>query len=153
MNLINNRSPFLAMKKIFLILFSMFTLSLPACNRDDVPISFKELPAEAQKFVNKYFSDINISVVLKDDNEYEVKFANGYQIEFNKKGEWKEVDCQSDEVPAGIVPENIRKYVAQHYPQNFIVKISLDSHGYDVELNNDLDLEFDRNGNFLRIDD
>lgn len=141
------------MKKIILCLICLASLTLSACTHDDVPINQKDLPQTAQQFINQYFSDCTIAVVLKDGHEYEVKFTNGYDVEFDRNGNWESVDCQMSPVPEGIVPTPIVNYVQTTYPQNFIVSISIDHNKYDVELNNALDLEFDKNGNFLRIDD
>ncbi len=140
------------MKHVLISILCLFSVSLTACNHNDIPITKNELPKAAQTFIDTYFSQYEIATVLKDYNEYEVKFTNGFDIEFDKKGEWTDVDCQMMPVPNGIVPSAIVTYVTSNYAQNFIVKISREHHGYDVELNNDLDLEFDKNGKFLRID-
>ena len=70
-----------------------------------------------------------------------------------QKGNWKEVDCKQDAIPVGFAPQLIYDYITANFPTNFISKISHNCHGYDVELNNDLELKFDKNGNFKRIDD
>ena len=67
-------------------------------------------------------------------------------------GNWREVDCNTFAIPAGIVPQNIVDFVTTSYPANFIVKISKEYQKYEIELNNHLDLVFDLNGNFLYID-
>jgi hypothetical protein len=43
-------------------------------------------------------------------------FVNGAKVEFTKNGEWKDVECKYGEVPAAIVPQQIRDYVAKNYP-------------------------------------
>ena len=87
-----------------------------------------------------------------DDGEYEVILKNGTKIEFTRQGEWKDVDCQTSEVPSSIVPTAIRNYVKTQFPNNFIVKIEVDHNSYDIELDNDFDLKFDKTGNFLYAD-
>lgn len=141
------------MKKTLLCLICLATITFSACSHEDTPINKNDLPQTAQQFIDQYFADCTIAVVLKDGHEYEVKFTNGYDVEFDRSGNWESVDCQMSPVPEGIVPTPIVNYVQTTYPQNFIVSISIDHNKYDVELNNALDLEFDKNGNFLRIDD
>ena len=51
------------------------------------------------------------------------------------------------------MPATIDTYVSTKFPQAFIVKYHIDRRDQEVELNNDLDLVFDLNGNFKYIDD
>lgn len=141
------------MKKNLILLFCLAAFSMFACETPDTPITKEQLPQTAQSFINQFFSDYQIAYIQKDSDSYDVKFSNGFEVDFNKKGEWKEVDCQTSEVPSGIVPENIRNYVNTNYNGLFIVQIGKDHFEYDVELNNGLELVFDKNGNFKRIDD
>lgn len=140
------------MKKITIAILCLLSINLIACTHTNTPITQSELPQKAQSFINTYFPSYDIAIVIKDGFEYEVKFTNGFDIEFDKKGDWESIDCQMSPIPNGIVPEAIVSYVMNNYAQNFIVQISRDHHGYDVELNNDLDLDFDKNGRFIRID-
>lgn len=141
------------MKRTLVLILCSIALTLSACNHENIPITKNDLPQSAQQFLNRYFSTCTIYQVLRDGHEYEVKFTNGFEVDFDKNGDWKEVDCHISAVPSAIVPMTIANYVSTNFPQNYIVKISVDHHGYDVELNNDMDLEFDKNGKFLRRDD
>lgn len=53
-------------------------------------------------------------------------FVNGSKVEFAKDGAWKEVDCKYGEVPAAIVPQQIRDYVAKNFAGRKIVSIDRD---------------------------
>lgn len=123
---------------------------------DDRPVAVNELPKQITTFVEKHFAGVEISYAKLDkgltSDDYEVVLANGVKIDFDSKGEWKEVDCERGEVPASIVPQAIGEYVKQHYSSSLIEKISR-GRGYEVELNNDLELYFDKQQNFVRIDD
>lgn len=141
------------MKKNLILLFCLAAFSMFACETPDTPITKEQLPQTAQSFINQFFSDYQIAYIQKDNDSYDVKFSNGFEVDFNKKGEWKEVDCQTSEVPSGIVPANIRNYVNTNYNGLFIVQIGKEHSEYDVELNNGLELVFDKDGNFKRIDD
>jgi len=138
------------MKKIIILLFGLFAINVFAsCDR---VISVGDLPQNAQQFLQQYFNDINVLSVKLDDGHYEVVLNNGTEIEFNRKGEWKEVDCKTTAVPVGIIPDNITTYVLTNFPDKFIVKIDRDNKDYEIELNNGVDLKFDLNGNFLYAD-
>ena len=80
-------------------------------------------------------------------------FGRETSVEFDNKGNWTEVDCQRSPVPAAFVPEAVERYVREHFPGESIVKVSRDRRGTRVELSNDLDLDFNAKGRFLRADD
>ena len=84
--------------------------------------------------------------------DYKVVFVNGAKVEFAKNGEWKDVECKYGEVPAAIVPQQIRDYVTKNYPKNKIVAIDRDRRDYEVELDNGLDLKFDLKFRLIDID-
>ena len=56
-------------------------------------------------------------------------------------------------VPEGIIPEVIANYLKQHYPNHFAVKYSIGKYTLEIELGNGMELLFDLDGKFLRIDD
>lgn len=143
------------MRFFFLALaLTLFSVSLSA--RDEI-ISEQQLPAAAKTFVKQYFKNRTVSLAKKDvdpgSTSFDVVLNSGTKIEFNAKGEWKEVDCAPAAVPAALVPAAIAKYVKANYANLKIVKIERDAAGYDIELSNDVDLQFDKQGNFVRIDD
>ena len=53
-------------------------------------------------------------------------------------------------VPAALVPQPIMAFVKKTYPDAVVTKIERDRRGYDVDLSNGLDLEF--NSKFQLID-
>jgi hypothetical protein len=138
------------MKKLFVLLLGLITLNVFASN--DRPITFQQLPQKAQQFITTNFKGVEVLSATVDD-DYEVYLANGTKVEFTLQGEWKEVKCVAGAVPAAIIPAAISKYVKTHFPNTTIVKIDKKYNGYEVELNNDIELKFDKNGNFLAVDD
>ena len=133
-----------------MLLLGLMTLNVFAVN--DRPITFQQLPQKAQQFINTHFSGVEVLSATVDD-DYEVYLANGTKVEFTMQGEWKEVKCPGAAVPAAIIPAAISKYVKANFPNSTIVKIDKKYSGYEVELNTDLELVFDKNGNFIGIDD
>jgi hypothetical protein len=79
--------------------------------------------------------------------------ANGSKIEFSSKGNWEEIDCRYGEVPAAIVPEPIKDFVAKNYAGEKIVAIERHRNEIEVRLSNRLELTFDKNLNIIDIDD
>ena len=144
------------MKRIlFLAVIALITLQ--ACDKnEDKAITFDKLPQQAQTFINTYFSSKDISYIIQDkelfDGDYEVVFANGNKIDFKKNGEWKDVECIGSEVPAGIILQPIKDYVAEKHVDMKIVKIERSATEYEISLSNGMDLKFDLNGKFIRYD-
>ncbi len=130
---------------------------MSACAEKTQLVKFNELPQKAQTFIETYFNAADISFVKMEKdglhNDYDVRMTDGTEIDFDHDGSLEQVDCNTKAVPAGIVPEKITTYVAEHFAGAFIVKYEIDRRELKVELNNSLDLEFDKQGNFLRIDD
>ena len=118
-------------------------------------ISPSAVDANITSFVTTNFPQANITTCMKDCGEFEVILSDGTKIEFDRNIVWESVDCEHGttyiEVPESIVPESITKYVATHYPDNYIRKISKDMKRWDIELNNDVDIEFDKNFNVVEI--
>lgn len=146
------------MKKFLVLAVMALFVSLGvACADNDRPVSVDQLPAKAQQFITRYFSDQKVSFAKEEhdflDVTYEVLFTNSIRVEFSKNGEWKEVDCKYSIVPEGIVPEQITAYVNSNFPDARIVSIDRDKRDYEVSLTNNLELTFDLNFNIIDIDD
>lgn len=144
------------MKKLVVLFACLFSLLTVAHADDDKPIQVTQLPQVAQKFLKQLFTGNNIAMAKleKDflDKKYEVIFTNGDKVEFDKKGNWKEVDCKYSVVPAEIISAKIQKYVTTNYPDIKILKIDRDKKDYEIELSNGLELKFDLAFNLINIE-
>ena len=143
-------------RKIATVVTVLFAVNFATAK--DVQIQFSELPQKAQTFVKTHFSQSDVASVWKDTEllaveDYTVVLNNGTEIEFYSNGDWKEVKARGTQIPAKIIPGSISQYVSQQFSGNNIKKISKKRYGYEVELTGGTDLEFDKNGKFLRIDD
>ncbi|MCA4810454.1 PepSY-like domain-containing protein [Empedobacter stercoris] len=142
------------MKKFFSVIMLGFTLVSFA---QDKPINYNQVPKDGQKFVNQYFGSKQVgSSMLEDDffsKEYKVYLLNGTKIEFDSDGSWKEVDGKRNPIPTGFVPAKISTYVKRSFPNTKITKIERERNGFEVKLSNGLELKFDENGNFKKIED
>lgn len=147
------------MKTLFKTLSIVGLLAVSsAVNAQDKIISLSQLPKQAQNFIKTYASKLVVSYVKLEDElfskkSYEVKMQDGSEFEFDKNGNWKEVDLKHKAVPSALVPQSVKAYIAKSFPNNNVVKIARKSFKYEVELTNGLDLEFNSKGKFLRIDD
>lgn len=146
------------MKKILFLLASLFAVFVfDVVAENDRIINKNRLPAQAQQFINTYFKgvELNYAKVEKEGRResYEVRLANGSKLEFTDKGTWEEVDCSFGEVPAGIVPESIMKFVETNYPGEKVLKIERDRNDYEVKLSNRLELKFNNDFQIIDIDD
>lgn len=146
------------MKRILFVLATVFSFGVFNASADNDKIIAKEnLPADAQTFINTYFAGLKISYAKLErdffEHSYEVVFTDGIKLEFDRKGAWTDVDCRYSEVPSAIVPQAIKGYVKNNYPDAKILKIERSSRDYDVKLSNRLELTFDKKFNIIDIDD
>lgn len=144
------------MKKLILLTVSLFMGLGTIFAGHDHPIKVEQLPEKAQKFLTTYWNDVKVvkAEMDKDGLEvtYDVYLENNTKIEFDKKGEWKEIKSPMTEIPKGVIMQNILDYVANNYSGNRIEKIKREHHHYEVELTNDIELKFNKKGEFKRID-
>ena len=145
------------MKKMMFLFVSLFVMNLAVFADDDKPIQVSKMPKEAQVFVQKHFANLSVAVAKVENDlfgkNYDIIFTNGDKVEFDKKGNWTNVDCEHTQVPVEIIPQAIQEYVTKNYPQAKVVKIEkTDRKGYDVDLSNGFDLEFDKKFRVVEID-
>ena len=144
------------MKKNFFILAAL-TLSLLACADNHQLIMEADLPAQAQTFLRKYFDLSDVTYISRERDgfhyEYSVYLNNATEIDFDHQGALQSIDCKRTPVPKGVVPELIDSFVTLHHPDQFIVEYVIEYRQQNVELNNGLELVFDSEGHFIRIDD
>ena len=146
------------MKKFLLSLLAMALIApLTLKADDDIPIPVDQLPAASKEFVKQYFADKTIVYAEKEMKyagvEYQARLSDGAKINFNGDGSLDKVDCKYYAVPAALVPEVIATYVQTNYPGVMITKIDKELYGYEIEINNGLDLKFSPTGQLLGIDD
>ncbi|MDR2891097.1 MAG: PepSY-like domain-containing protein [Alistipes sp.] len=145
------------MKKASLFSLAVALILPAAACADNRPIEVEELPAQAKSFLEVNFKDAKVSFATVDrelfGGTYEVTFVDGGSVDFDRKGNWKEVECKTGAVPAAIVPEAILSHVSSRHPESHIRTISHDGRDWDVDLNNGLDLKFDRRFRLVEIED
>lgn len=144
------------MKKHILTLASVLLLSLSAFAQKGMT-QLEQLPAKAQEFVNEFFKEHQIKYILTDrefaDTEYEVRFEDGIEIEFNAKGEWTDISSKNDCLPTGFILKEILDYINTNHKGMCITDIEKEFRRIKVELNDHLEIEFNNKGEFITYDD
>ena len=121
------------------------------------PVQENEMPEKVKAFMAQHYPNIAVSKYeMKSKttgNEYEVKLDNGVEVEFDNAENWTEIKDYNG-VPAALVPAKISSYVNQNYKDIKIKSLEkkMDKNRIDVDLLNGVELEFDMDGTFLRID-
>lgn len=139
-------------------MMALIVAAVPMAARDRISRDAADLPSEARAMLNQYFKGEKISHIKIEShtfggNEYDVILDNGNEIEFDSNGSWTDVDCGMQAVPNDLILKPIREYVNNVFKGQKIVKIEKKRNKYEIELRDGTDLEFDRAGKFLRIDD
>ncbi|GHA33727.1 hypothetical protein GCM10007103_14100 [Salinimicrobium marinum] len=119
-----------------------------------------KLPATAQEFISQHFSSATIKEVQEnsswqiwEDEKYEVRFANGIEVDFDKNGNVLEIDGHKNvTIPVAALPSEIVSYLQSNYPDAKVVSWDKQDKGQEVELMDGTELEFDQDGSFLKID-
>ena len=111
------------MKNIKILMMAMMVvgMSFAAKADDDRVITFQQLPAAAQAFHKAHFSKNVPLVVTMDWDDYTIVYESGEKVEFDRNGEWKDIDCRMSVVPSVLVPEQIKAAVKTTFPAASIV--------------------------------
>lgn len=144
------------MKKILLFLTALL-LSVGAAHADNYTINRDNLPTQAQEMLTKHFPKAKVAMIKVDRHlfkktDYDVKLVNGTKIEFNNAGRWTSVDCKTRAVPDALVPKSIRNYVKKNFDGVKITQIERKLKGFEVELEDGIELTFDTLGNFKKME-
>ncbi|WP_107039796.1 PepSY-like domain-containing protein [Brumimicrobium mesophilum] len=140
------------MKQVLSLLVVLAVLT--SCNKEEI-IGSGDLPSEISEYVTTHFPN-NVIIQSIEDKDgftktYDVILEGSISLEFNRKKEIIEIDGVS-ELPKSVIPTKISAYVEVNYPTNFITDWELDDKNQQIELDNEMDLEFNMDGDFLKID-
>lgn len=146
------------MKKLFMTLACVFGITVTAYADNDKPISESQLPAAARQFIKTHFPKHKIAMAKQEtglfNKDYDVIFTNGDKVDFDSKGNWKDVDCRRNSaVPAAIIPEMIKSYLKANYPDISVKGIEKEGANTDVKLSNGWEITFNSKYQVVDIDD
>lgn len=137
-------------------IFTALLLGLAIAGHAQKKIETTELPKAAQEFLQKHFSNTSVEIAKKDaehgEKGYEVILKDGTEVEFWKDGSYREVDGDDKPIPTAFIPASIKEYVAKNYPNEKITHIDYGHKDVDVDLTNNIDLEFTKDGKFLKAE-
>ena len=139
--------------KAILLLVVMMAMSFNAKADHDQVIPFDQMPEAAQAFLKQHFANKVPLVVTVDWDDYTIRYESGEKIEFDKQGNWKEIDCRASMVPQELIPEEIKTNINATFPGAIILKLDRNRRGYEVKLNNGLEVEYSPTFQVIDIDD
>ena len=146
--------------KHFLIIFIIFDF---LSSKSFLNISFSDLPKQSRDFINKHFESSNIVSVIKDRDNFVIRFNDGVKLEFIINGDFSEAsipnDVYSKEVnglSVDLLPMPIAKALSRDfiskYPYMKIYSIDRDEKGYEIDLrdvNMEVEVQYDEYGNII----
>lgn len=122
---------------------------------EEVEITVSGLPESIRTFVETYFPNIEYDEIIKETKgnriKYEVELVNDVEMDFTSDGELTSLESDAG-IPDEVLPAKIVSYASDNYPNTLIVEWDLDRRKQEVELDNDVELVFDLDGNFLYQD-
>ena len=139
--------------KAILLMVAMMAISFNAKADHDQIINFNEMPEAAQALLKQYFADKVPLVVTVDWDDYTIVYDSGEKVEFDKQGNWKEINCRTSGVPVELIPEQIKSHINATFPGAMVLKLDRNRRGYEVKLNNGLEVEYDPTFQVIDIDD
>ena len=122
---------------------------------DDEILAIADIPSAITEYISTHFSSSTIigAWMDNDDDEttYEINLDGDIELEFNSQFEIISIESDS-QLPDSVIPQAILDYVAEYYPDNYITEWELEDNYQEVELDNDIELEFTLDGVFIRVD-
>ena len=144
------------MKLLKLISCCAILFIFSQANAQDRYLQTNEYPEKIVSFVQTHFPEDQILSIEEEKErrkiEYEVKLNSRVELEFDRKFAVKKIESKAG-LPDSVLPEKFVAYVSQNYPGRKIEEWKKKKRYQEIELDNSLELEFDFDGNFLRIDD
>ena len=141
------------MKKLLFIMLAVITLGFNAKADHDQVINFNQLPQQAQTLLKQHFANKVPLIVTMDWDDYTIVYDSGEKVEFDKQGKWKEIDCRTSSVPTALIPEQIKSHIRATFPGTTIIDLDRNRRGYEVKLNNGLEVEYSPSFQVIDIDD
>ena len=149
--------------KRFICIFLLTISFIPFSCKSDDGISYEVkkvnntvLSINSTTFLKTHFAPFSVKEVIQfepqkpDGSLYEVNLNDQFLIDFDKMGNWTSIEKVGKKpLPKNVVHQSIQLYVSKVYKDKLIEKINREKDGFIVELTNDIDLEFNKNGEFV----
>lgn len=111
------------------------------------PVTLGTLPEGVKDILEEHYAGEQPALAIRKfeglKTEYELTFIDGTKLEFDAKGQWKEVKSHVRTVPEALVPPMIREYLDRNFPGVAVMEISRDRKEFETGLSNRIELTFD----------
>jgi hypothetical protein len=141
-------------KSAAILVLSMATTLIFA---QDKVVPYSQIPSKIKNYVTTHFPKHSV-IQSEIDTEglgfykqYEINLSDEIELKFNNKNRIIAIYGKS-KLPDSVIPKKIWKYIATNYPNNAIIDWEIDGKNQQISLDNDLELEFNMNGDFVKID-
>ncbi len=122
---------------------------------EEEELTISQLPENIKAFVETHYPNPIYEKIIKETKvtriKYEIDLQGDVEMDFNAAGELIEIEDEAG-IPTAIIPAKIITYVNENFPEALIVEWELDRRKQEIELNNDVELVFDLDANFLYKD-
>ena len=122
----------------------------------DSHVETSTLPQSILDYITVNYPGLTIvEAEIEDNQNFEIELSNDTELIFNAQGEFLGVDDEEnefddEEIDPASLPQNILDFISDNFPGLGIDEAELENNGnYEIELDNDIELIFDGEGNFL----
>ena len=123
----------------------------------DVHVSSSSLPQNILDYVSSNYPGVTIREAETENNDnFEVYLSNGLELVFDMDGNFLGIDDDGEDdfgdehLTVSEIPQNILDFISDNFPGVEIDEAERENNGnYEIELENDMELIFDSNGDFL----
>lgn len=126
------------------ILMAVFSPNVSMASGDN-PVNLDKLPVKAAVLVNFYFKEYTVTSIVRKLEGIEVRLTRGVRLFFDRKGNWREVDCSIQSIPTPMIPSSILNQISEEYgPYTEVVCAYRSPRGMLVKLQNGMQMKFNR---------
>ncbi len=122
----------------------------------DSNVKTSTLPQSILDYITVNYPGLTIvEAEIEDNQNFEIELSNDTELIFNAQGEFLGIDDEEnefgdEEIDPAVLPQNILDFISDNFPGLGIDEAELENNGnYEIELDNDIELIFDGEGNFL----
>lgn len=141
---------------LFLLPVFLLGCEVGSSRGSDRIISQEQLPYMAQNFLQRHFDGVEVKEVVCEQraslSQYEVALKGGVDLQFDRNGVCTEVRCKKSAVPDAVMPDEIVRQIHEQFPEHFVMKYEHDSRIYDIELDDNTEVTFNRALRLIDVD-
>lgn len=150
------------MKKLFkiLALVAVIFAGVGLAKAERVPCPVEKMPAQVQRFLNDYYPGAAVesswAKMMHPTTEpmwWRVNLKDGTKMQFTLDGTCSNISAKKSKTPIPVIllPNEARKYLADNYPNQTIVKYKFKKDQYKITLSNGDKLVFDKDYQLAKV--